>query len=424
MTETSGVTRWLARPVDAAGLGAFRIAFGALLLVAVVRSAWKGTIHAAFVEPRTFFPLVPGLGPLPYPGMHVVFALLALAAIAITAGWRTRPAAALFALLFCYAHFADLTNYLNHYYLVALLVGLMAVLPVSRAFAADGRGAGHVPHACYVLLRFQVTCVYVFAGLAKLRGDWLREGLPLRIWLPGSADVPLIGGWLVHPETALVMSWLGAAFDLFIPFLLSARPTRPFAYAAVVVFHAATAALFRLGMFPLFMMAASLIFLPPGWPRRRIAPPAPAPAPLPRATLCALGLYALVQLALPLRHHLHADDPRWSERGYRFAWHVMLMEKNGVADFTLRDRRTGAERPVRLADWLTPLQIKMMSTQPDLIRAFARILAADARRAGHEVAVHADVLVSLNGRPPRRLIDPAADLAAEALPPGWILPAP
>jgi hypothetical protein len=99
----------------------------------------------------------------------------------------------------------------------------------------------------------------------------------------------------------------------------------------------------------------------------------------------------------------------------------MLMEKTGVADFTIRDRRTGKERPVRLRDHLTPLQIKMMATQPDLLRSFARTLA---RQEGAGVTVHADALVSLNGRPLRPLIDPRVDLAAERLPATWILPLP
>ena len=77
--------------------------------------------------------------------------------------------------------------------------------------------------------------------------------------------------------------------------------------------------------------------------------------------------------------------------------------------------------PVRVADHLTPLQAKMMSTQPDLIRHFARALSGEARRQGRSVAVQADVLVSLNGRPPRRLIDSRVDLAGDLTGVDWIL---
>jgi hypothetical protein len=117
----------------------------------------------------------------------------------------------------------------------------------------------------------------------------------------------------------------------------------------------------------------------------------------------------------------------WTEQGYRFAWHVMLIEKTGSAEFTLVDRRTGARRTVFPRTILTRAQDKAMATQPDMILAFAHELARRERMRGHDVAVHADVWVSLNGRPPRRLIDPAVDLSFERDdfgPKRWILPDP
>lgn len=422
----------LAAPVDAAALASFRILFGALLLVAVVRYVAGGTFHEVFIEPRHFFPLIRGLGPLPAPGMHLVFTALGVAAACLTLGLFTRAAAASFCVLFSYAHFADLTHYLNHYYLVTLLTGLMAVLPVARIWSVDAARAPAasqtVPAWTLWLLRFQVGCVYFFGGIAKLKSDWLVTGAPLRMWLPANGDLPLVGPLLVRPEAALPMSWAGAAFDLCIPFLLLWRRTRPLAYVAVAVFHLLTAALFRLGMFPYFMIAGSLLFLPPGWARRFARDPLPAQAAAGRrpgaVTGAALLLFATFQLTFPLRHHLFGRDVLWTERGFRFSWNVMLMEKTGVADFTTRDRRTGAERPVRVSEYLTPLQAKTMSTQPDLLRDFARLVRAGAAAEGRDVAVFADVLVSLNGRPPARLIAAGVDLAAESLAPGWILPLP
>jgi hypothetical protein len=390
--------------------------------VAIVRYAAKGMIHEAFVVPRMFFPLVPGLGPLPPPWMHVVFVVLGLAATCITLGLAARAAAGVFCVLFSYAHFADLTNYLNHYYLVSILCGLLAAMPCDRAFAISRRAhEDTVPTWCWWLLRFQIACVYAFAGLAKLQADWLVRALPLRIWLAGAADVPMVGGWLTRPEAAVLLSWAGAVFDLTIPFLLLVKRTRLLGYAAVVLFHLLTARLFRLGMFPAFMMAASLVFLSPSWPRRSrtargrsvcVARNAEAgkTGVLGVAGTCALAAWMAIQIAMPLRGRFMSGDRLWSERGFRFAWNVMLMEKTGVADFTVRDRRTGRESPVRLHDHLTPLQVKMMSTQPDLIRAFARHLVADARKNGHEIEAFADVLVSLNGRPPARMFNPDVDV--------------
>jgi hypothetical protein len=64
-----------------------------------------------------------------------------------------------------------------------------------------------------------------------------------------------------------------------------------------------------------------------------------------------------------------------------------------------------------------------MVTAPDLILAFAHVLAERTGLPG--VEVRADVRVSLNGRPPRPLIDPRVNLAAESdgfLPKRWSLP--
>jgi hypothetical protein len=77
---------------------------------------------------------------------------------------------------------------------------------------------------------------------------------------------------------------------------------------------------------------------------------------------------------------------------------------------------------VRSADYLTPLQEKMMAQDPAMIRLFARHLAADLERRGQPGAqIYAMAYASLNGRPSQLLIDPNVDLAATRAG-RWILP--
>ena len=45
------------------------------------------------------------------------------------------------------------------------------------------------------------------------------------------------------------------------------KRTRVVAYAALVVFHVLTGALFPIGMFPVIMIVSALVFFPPDWPR-------------------------------------------------------------------------------------------------------------------------------------------------------------
>jgi len=366
--------------VDGAGLAAFRAAFGVLLLVLVGRYFLNGWIDAQFYEPALFFPW-PGLEwvrPWPWPRMHVHFAALGTLAAALTIGFFARWSAFLFGLGFTYVWLIDRTNYLNHYYLISLLCGILAVVPASRT----------VPRWGLWLLRFQVGLVYFFAGVAKLEPDWLLRGQPLRLWLAQS-------GW--PPELALFFSWAGAAFDLAIPFLLLWRRTRLPAFGLLVVFHAATAVLFPIGLFPWVMVVAALAFFSPDWPRRlfrRTTAVSPQPARPSRAIVTALAVYALVQVLVPLRHALYPGDVLWTEEGFRFSWRVMLIEKTADARFFADDVA------VRVEEYLTPVQARQMSTQPDLIRDFARLVS---RRLG--TPVRAEVWASLNGRPAARLID-------------------
>lgn len=450
----SALAAALRRPVDVASLVAFRVGFGVLMVVASVRFVAKGFLHDEYEVPKHFFHYW-GFGwvrPWPAPGMYVHYALMTLAAAFVALGFHHRKSAAAFCALFTYAHFIDKTNYLNHYYLVSCVALLMAFLPLDRREVGATAGS-RVPAWCLWLMRAQVGCVYFFGGVAKLKSDWLVHAQPLTIWLGTNTDFPGLGRWFHEKWFAHAFSWAGAAFDLTIVGWLLWRRSRPFAYAVVILFHVITGRLFQLGMFPWIMSGLAVIFFDPSWPRRGLerlrlvaplgappgAPPgaapgaaageaAPAPLPpIPRGGWALAAVYLAWQVLVPLRHWLYPGDVLWTEQGFRFAWNVMLVEKNGVVEMTVVDR-AGARSLVELGDYLTPYQIKMMSTQPDMILELAHVVARDheARGAG-PVEVHVDAQVAMNGRRARPLVDPAADLAAveDGLgPKRWLLRAP
>ncbi len=421
---------WLSRPVDAASLHAFRRLFALLMFISVIRFAARGWIAAVYIDPQIHLPFwgLEFLRPWPGPGMYLEFAALALAALALAVARSPRAPALVFFLLFTHVELLEQTAYLNHCYLVSLLALLLAFTPASDRTLA--------PRWTLWSLRLQVGLVYVFAGLAKLRGDWLIDAQPLRTWLAGHADFPILGPLLARPEAAHVMSWAGAAFDLTAPFLLLHPRTRPFAFLAVVAFHALTGLLFPIGMFPWIMACSALLFFPPSWPRqlaRLLGVPAPVPSDsppprLPRLGLAALAVHFAVQLTLPLRHHLYPGDVGWTEEGFRYAWHVMLVEKTGMVTFRVRDPASGRTFVVHPEDALTPQQAKQVAIAPDLILQLAHHVARDfAARGLPGVAVHADAFVAYNGRPSARLVDPDVDLARERdtlAPRRWILPMP
>ena len=205
----------------------------------------------------------------------------------------------------------------------------------------------------------------------------------------------------------------------------------------MIGFHLLTGLLFPIGIFPWLMIASSTIFFEPDWPERlrnavarRFASLAPlldrmrrepsmadeaVRARLPLAVVALAGLFFAVQLALPLRYLVYPGPPSWTDEGFRFAWRVMLVDKAGSVRFDVVERASSRRYSVDPRAYLTPFQTQMMAQSPDMVLELAQHVAGDfRRRKGLDVAVHADAWASLNGRAPKRLIDPNVDLSREA----------
>lgn len=428
--------RWLATPRDGAALAVFRVVFGLLVSVSAARFLAYGWVEQLFATRFQFHYW--GFGWVPHPGLEGVRALfvaLVVLGAMVAVGALYRFASAALFVAFSWLQLLDVSNYLNHYYLVSLLALLLCFMPLHALWSVDAwlrpsLRSQTLPAWCTALLRFQVGVVYFFAGLAKLNGDWLVHGAPLHLWLSARTSLPVVGPWLSLPEVALVMSWAGFLFDASVPFFLLWRRARPFAYVVVIVFHTATRALFPIGMFPFIMTLSALVFFDSGWPRRvlRTAPAVSAPLarPLHGAGVWVLAAWVVVQLALPLRAHLYGGDVSWHEQGMRFSWRVMTREKNGSVTYVVRSRATGREWHVSPSDYLTRVQERELGVQPDLILQLGQHVGHDFERRGlGPVEVRADTLVSLNGRAATPLVDARVDLMTldDALAPAeWISP--
>ena len=101
------------------------------------------------------------------------------------------------------------------------------------------------------------------------------------------------------------------------------------------------------------------------------------------------------------------------------------MEKAGYAQFTVKDA-SGKQIVVNNNDFLTPLQEKMMSAQPDMILQYAHLLRDHYAKEGFDSPqVYVDSYVALNGRRGRTFVSPDTDLAKEKESfkhKSWILP--
>ena len=514
--------RWR-RPVAADSLAVFRIGFGLLVAFSSLRFLAKGWVDTLYLAPESHltYRWFGWVAPLPAPWMHLHMVALAALGICIALGYRHRLATALFIVGFAYTELIEASLYLNHYWFITLAAVLLLLLPAHHHWSLDaaagraacsnqslahtagrathsradnsrdeeasrtahhrslrsaaGRAARHTESQAvqaWVVwaLRAQVGIVYVFAGIAKLNGDWLFHAQPLSLWLADRTHLPVIGPFLDEPLVAYAASWGSAAFDCTIVAWLLWRRSRPWAYAVLVVFHIATWLLFpKIGVFPWVMIFCALVFFPSDWPRqlaKRVKAGLDGTAAkeleprqsditngkifgetaqkqiagavddtestanrkissVSRPVIVLLAVFAAVQVFLPLRHYLEPGNVRWNEQGYYLAWRVMLTEKAGHLEYEVTDPATGrnwlAYPELVLADW----QAAHAATRPDLIHATALLIADHYEQQGiPDAEVRATSWVSMNGRQAKQFIDPAINLAAHPrgqIPTGWIL---
>ncbi len=431
-------------PVDIASLVYFRIAFGVIMLWEVYRYFDHGWIHRYFIDPTFYFKYYgfEWIRPLPGHGMYLHFLVLAALAICIVLGLWYRISATLFFVGFTYVFLLDQANYLNHFYLISLISLLLIFVPAHPSLSIDSARRPKIhsntaPAWTLWLLQAQIGIAYFYGGLAKVNDDWVH-GEPMRMWLAARTSFPIIGPHFTEEWMVYLFSYGGLLLDLLIVPLLLWQRTRVFGFAAAVAFHLLNAKLFKIGIFPWFMIAATALFFSPDWPRlggrwwtvkKREERQPTGTAFLSsgqRATVVLLGIYLALQLLVPLRHFQYPGNVGWTEEGHRFAWHMKLRTKKVKARFFATDPVNHTTWEVNPKNYLTRRQRKKMPKRPDMILQFCRYIASELRKEGYDqIEVRARVLASLNGRKHQLLIDPTVNLASKPrtlMSEPWIVP--
>jgi len=429
---TDKINSFLYKKSSIAPLVIFRIAFGALMFISILRFILKGWVSSMYIMPKMHFPYfgLEWIKALPAEGMYVVFGLLLFCSLAIMLGFLYRLSTVLFFVLFTYIELIDKTNYLNHYYFISLVSFIIIFIPAAKSFSLDNKlfkrtDLKEVPYFFLFLLQLQMFTVYFFAGVAKLNYDWLIEAQPLKIWLPAFSHYPIIGQFLEEDWVAYLFSWFGCVYDLLIGFLLFNKRTVKFAYTLVIIFHVFTAMFFNIGMFPYIMMTITIVFFSERFHVnvldiiKKVCKYNDGKDLLTFSTNYALtyvfGVYFLVQFVLPFRYVFYNGNLFWTEQGYRFSWRVMLMEKAGTAFFYVRDKSTNKEIEVDNKEHLTYMQEKMMATQPDMMVDYAKYLKVYYSKLGiADAKVRAQSFVTLNGSGSREFIDDTIDLSIQS----------
>lgn len=225
---------------------------------------------------------------------------------------------------------------------------------------------------------------------------------------------------------AYLFCWFGCIYDLSIGFFLFNRRTVNIAYVFVIIFHAATALFFNIGMFPYIMMTITIVFFKEEFHEKiinslikitgyKLNNTNTAYTPLNPYLLNFFMLYFVIQFVVPFRYALYPGKLFWTEQGYRFSWRVMLMEKAGTAFFFVKDEKSGRESEVDNKKYLTFLQEKMMATQPDMMVDYAKFLKEEYKKMGFtNPTVRAQSYVTLNGSGSREFINSTIDLSSQS----------
>lgn len=417
----------LIKPTSILPLAIFRMAFGFLMSFSTLRFLWFGWVEDCYLKPPFHFTyqFFDWIKPLEPTAMYGLTVLCVISSLCIGLGFFYRIATVVFFLSFTYLELIEKSWYLNHYYFVSLVAFLLIWVPAHHNYSLDTvflskNRKTHVPAWIVTIFKLQICVVYLFGGIAKLKPDWLINAQPLKIWLKARTDISYIGGLFEYENVAYLFSWGGIIYDLTIPFLLWSKRSRPVAYILVLIFHILTYILFNIGMFPWVMIAGSMIFITaPEWysilkkihftlekqqtsnfiyKNNRIAIP-------------LVILFFTFQFTFPFRHYFLSDNVLWTENGIRFAWHVMIMEKNGYTEFTVVDNSTKKHFTIYPSQYLTIIQEKQMSFQPDMIWQFGQYLGTIFKKEGiKDVSVYVNSKVSLNGRPSQDYIDSSVDL--------------
>lgn len=428
---------YLMRPVDASSLGAFRFLFGLVMVWSTIRYYYHGWIDSYYIKRKFIFTYewFPWISLWPDDGIYYHYALMGISALFLAFGLFYRFSAIIFFVTYAYTFLLGKSLYNNHYYFICLLGLLFCCVNANRWMSLDSLWKSKfcnkslpetVPYWNVLIIKLQIFIVYFYGGIAKFNMDWLR-GEPLRLWfseVAGREDTPsIVAGFLESEFAAYFFSYGGLIFDLAIGFLLIYKKTRLLAFGLILVFNITNNWLFSIGIFPVLMIAATVIFLEPESPKiliqkyfpqitQKKVPSEPHPSPYGRAAMIFVSIYLLIQFLLPFRHWLYKGNVSWTEEGRFFSWHMKTRDKHDCKVLflaTLTETKETWKIPAK--KYLTKRQYINMCKHPQMVLQYAHYLGKKLKEANIlDVIVTSRSMVSLNGRPPQPMIDPDVNL--------------
>jgi Vitamin K-dependent gamma-carboxylase. len=132
------INNYLKKQTSAAPLAVFRLFFGLLIFLSIVRFWANGWIEKLYLDP-TFhfsylgFSFVKPIGNYTY----LLFIICGISAFFVAIGFKYRLSLLSLFISFLYIELMDKTTYLNHYYFISILCFLLLFLPANAYFSVD-----------------------------------------------------------------------------------------------------------------------------------------------------------------------------------------------------------------------------------------------------------------------------------------------
>jgi vitamin K-dependent gamma-carboxylase len=423
----SKIQKYLFKPIDNSQIVLFRMLFGFLMLTESFGAIATGWVKKTLIDPQFTFSFFgfEWLQPLPGNGMYFYFTLMGIVSIMVMLGYRYKLNILALALLWSGSYFMQKTSYNNHYYLVMLITWGMVFMNPHYYASLDARRTKIESHICpnwnRLFFATLVFLVFTYGAVAKFYPGWW-SGDFIKNSFSHKTNYWLIGSLLGKEWFQQFITFSGVIFDAIIIPLLIWKRTRMLAFFGLVLFNLFNSVVFQIGIFPYTVIALTIFFFETETIRILFFPKKQYTYATDlffqkhhnnTLTFYPLIIFFIIQLTLPLRHHLIPGDVNWREEGHRMSWRMMLRTKRGSINLEIIIPKTQEKIFVKKRDYLTKSQIKALATKPDFLYQFVQRLKKDYAEKGNEdIEIYCKMSrVKLNGNQAKPLFKSGVDLA-------------
>jgi hypothetical protein len=202
-----------------------------------------------------------------------IWAVSCVVALSLTAGWHTRLASLLSFVLVSSFSWRDPLILDGSDFVFRVVPLWLAFTPAGDRWSLDARRRATAPSRRawafpIRILELQIAWIYLATGLEKLGGtDWIAgTAAYYALQLEHTFARPWAHTIAIDPTLSHLISWYTLAIELsFLPLaMLPFSLTRAVAAAGAAAMQVGILALMNVGNFPLIMLVACVLFVPPG----------------------------------------------------------------------------------------------------------------------------------------------------------------